>query len=168
MRMVPPIYQTRGGSWEPRWRSARSIGLRLDRWPRSRESKRHAGLERHMKAGSGYRRIVVLGIGLAILTVVGALVGRQYVGRQSTAAATGPVTLASAKTQPPAGGAQDKTKDKKDGDAKGKEPEKAPVPVSVSPIEVGPVSSYITSTANLIPESEVKVLAEAEGRVAEL
>jgi len=46
--------------------------------------------------------------------------------------------------------------------------EKAPIPVSVAPIATGAVSSYITSTANLVPESEVKVLAEADGRVAEL
>lgn len=48
------------------------------------------------------------------------------------------------------------------------ENEKAPIPVSVAPIATGAVSSYITSTANLVPESEVKVLAEADGRVAEL
>lgn len=46
--------------------------------------------------------------------------------------------------------------------------EKAPIPVSVAPIATGAVSSYITSTANLVPENEVKVLAEADGRVAEL
>src|SRR5438093_11080249 len=50
----------------------------------------------------------------------------------------------------------------------GDEKEKAPVPVSVAAIATGPVSSYISSTANLVAESEVKVLAEAEGRVAEL
>lgn len=48
------------------------------------------------------------------------------------------------------------------------EPEKAAIPVSVAVIARGPVSSYITSTANLVPEQEVKILAEAEGRVAEL
>ncbi|HET6372453.1 MAG TPA: efflux RND transporter periplasmic adaptor subunit [Candidatus Polarisedimenticolia bacterium] len=45
---------------------------------------------------------------------------------------------------------------------------KTPVPVSVAQIVSGDVSSYITSTGNLVPEDEVKVLAEAEGRVAEL
>jgi membrane fusion protein (multidrug efflux system) len=54
----------------------------------------------------------------------------------------------------------------KEGDAKDDaKKEKAPVPVSVAPIEVGAVSSYITATANLVAESEVKILAEAEGRV---
>ena len=46
--------------------------------------------------------------------------------------------------------------------------EKAPVPVSVASIAVGPISSYITATANLVAENEVKVLSEAEGRVASL
>jgi membrane fusion protein (multidrug efflux system) len=61
---------------------------------------------------------------------------------------------------------------KKDEKGEGKTGEKAngksAVPVSVAPIGVGAVSSYITSTANLVPENEVKVLAEAEGRVSEL
>jgi len=43
-----------------------------------------------------------------------------------------------------------------------------PVPVSVEKATVGAVSSYITATANLVPENDVKVLAEAEGRVTEL
>ncbi len=48
------------------------------------------------------------------------------------------------------------------------EPEKTAIPVSVAVIVRGSISSYITSTANLVPEQEVKILAEAEGRVAEL
>ncbi|HYS04372.1 MAG TPA: efflux RND transporter periplasmic adaptor subunit [Candidatus Dormibacteraeota bacterium] len=50
----------------------------------------------------------------------------------------------------------------------GDEKEKAPVPVSVAAIATGPVSAYISSTANLVAEADVKVLAEAEGRVAEV
>jgi len=42
------------------------------------------------------------------------------------------------------------------------------VPVSVAAIATGPVSAYITSTANLVAENEVKVLAESDGRVAEV
>src|SRR5262245_30023680 len=45
---------------------------------------------------------------------------------------------------------------------------KAAVPVSVASIQEGEVSSYITSTANLVPENDVKVLAESEGKVAEV
>lgn len=44
----------------------------------------------------------------------------------------------------------------------------APIPVEVRQIGRGPVASYITATANLVPEDEVKVLAEAEGRLVRL
>lgn len=50
-------------------------------------------------------------------------------------------------------------------DAEGK---KTPVPVSVAAVETGTVSSYIRSTANLVPDNEVKVLADADGRIARL
>ncbi len=46
--------------------------------------------------------------------------------------------------------------------------EKAPVPVTTAEVVLAPISSYITSTANLVAEHEVKVLAEADGRVAAL
>jgi membrane fusion protein (multidrug efflux system) len=48
------------------------------------------------------------------------------------------------------------------------EKEKTPVPVSVAAVAVGPVSSYLTATANLVAENEVKIVAEAQGRVAQL
>jgi membrane fusion protein (multidrug efflux system) len=44
----------------------------------------------------------------------------------------------------------------------------APIPVSVAVVGSGPISAYVSSTANLIPENEVKVLAEAEGRIDKL
>ena len=74
------------------------------------------------------------------------------------AAATGPVAKASTGGQPASGSP----------DQKGSSEQKAPVPVSVASLATGPVSSYITSTANLVTENEVKVLAESEGRLAEL
>ncbi|MCP4661567.1 MAG: efflux RND transporter periplasmic adaptor subunit [bacterium] len=46
--------------------------------------------------------------------------------------------------------------------------EKAPIPVRATEIKAGRVSSYISATANLVPENEVRVLAEWEGRVAQL
>ena len=42
------------------------------------------------------------------------------------------------------------------------------IPVEVADIQSGPVASYISATANLVPEDHVKVLAEAEGRVESL
>ncbi len=45
---------------------------------------------------------------------------------------------------------------------------KAPVPVEVAEITTGSVSSYISSSANLVAENEVKILAEVEGRLLRL
>lgn len=45
---------------------------------------------------------------------------------------------------------------------------KAPIPVRTTPVETGRVASYISATANLVPENEVKLLAEWEGRLDEL
>ena len=42
------------------------------------------------------------------------------------------------------------------------------IPVEVAEIGVGPVASYISATANLVPEDQVEVLAESEGRVSSL
>jgi RND family efflux transporter MFP subunit len=54
-------------------------------------------------------------------------------------------------------------------DAEGEEEDgETAVPVSVVDAAVGSVSTYITATANLVPEDEVVVLAEAEGRVDRL
>ncbi len=46
--------------------------------------------------------------------------------------------------------------------------EKKAVPVSVAPIRTASISAYLTSTANLVAENEVKVLAESEGRIVDL
>ena len=43
--------------------------------------------------------------------------------------------------------------------------EKTAIPVEVLSLERGSVSSYISATANLVPESEVTILAETAGRV---
>jgi multidrug efflux pump subunit AcrA (membrane-fusion protein) len=48
------------------------------------------------------------------------------------------------------------------------EEKKAPVPVEVAAISNGEISSYISASANLVAEFEVKVLAEVEGRLATL
>ncbi len=61
-----------------------------------------------------------------------------------------------------------------DGETKGDEDgdedsdEKAPIPVEAAAIETGHISSYISATANLVPESEVRILAEWEGRLDKL
>ena len=46
--------------------------------------------------------------------------------------------------------------------------EKEPTAVSVAAVEEGAIAAYTAATANLVPEDEVKVVAEAEGRVVKL
>jgi RND family efflux transporter MFP subunit len=53
-------------------------------------------------------------------------------------------------------------------DEEGEDSGETSIPVNVVAAEVGSVSTYLTASANLVPEDEVKVLAEAEGRVTKL
>ena len=62
--------------------------------------------------------------------------------------------------------AKDAKADKAAGDEKKAEP--APIPVETTAVHRQAVASYISATANLVPENEVKVLAESEGRLAHL
>ena len=65
--------------------------------------------------------------------------------------------------------AQTQNEGEESSEAEGEEKdEKAPVPVEVADIATGTVSAYISSTANLVAEFEVKVLSEVEGRVLTL
>jgi len=49
-----------------------------------------------------------------------------------------------------------------------KEEEKAPIPVNIATIGTSAISSYVTSTANLVAEDQVQVISEVEGRIATL
>ncbi len=62
----------------------------------------------------------------------------------------------------------DKDSDDKDGEEGEDLGEKAPIPVEAAAIETGQISSYLSATANLVPESEVRILAEWEGRLDKL
>ncbi len=125
-----------------------------------------------MNSTSRRKRAFVFSSVLLILVVAASAAG-LYIYRKSRPASdassqtaaksggtSGGVALASTRT---AGSATSPEKGKE-----GEEKEKAAVPVSVAAIATGPVSAYITSTANLVAENEVKVLAESDGRVAEV
>ncbi len=119
-----------------------------------------------MNAGSGRRRLLIAWLVVGLLAAGGILAG-LYLHRTPPAAprasaTDGSVTLASSQTAGQAAANENKD-DSKEGEA-----QRSAVPVSVALIATGPVASYITSTANLVPENEVKILAESEGRVAEL
>lgn len=117
-----------------------------------------------MKSSSGRRRII-LATGLLVILVVGGLAAYRF-SRPGTPPATadGSEAIATASTGDvtPASTGADK---KKEGEEKDK---KAAVPVNVAAVAVGPVSSYISATANLVAEDDVKVLAEIDGRIAEV
>jgi len=53
-------------------------------------------------------------------------------------------------------------------EAETEEDEEIPVPVEVAEVMAGDISSYISATANLVAEDQVKVKSEAEGRVERL
>lgn len=53
-------------------------------------------------------------------------------------------------------------------EAEAEEDEEVAVPVEVAEVTTGAITSYISATANLVAEDQVKVLSEAEGRVERL
>ena len=67
-----------------------------------------------------------------------------------------------------ANGAESEDAEAEDGEEGEEEEEVDRVPVNVAEVSLGSVSSYVSATANLVAENEVMVLAEAEGRLAEL
>ena len=115
-----------------------------------------------MGATLGRRKIVIPIAAVLVIAslVAGGLILRSKAseGTTSTEAAAGSEAADQKKNSAAVAGKG------KEGDEK----EKAPVPVSVAAIATAPISSYISSTANLVAENEVKVLSEAEGRVATL
>jgi membrane fusion protein (multidrug efflux system) len=122
-----------------------------------------------MPFASGRKWLLILAV-VGIAAVAGTFVLMRSSGKRPEDAA-GPAGAApndsGEAAQASSGGEQGGTgsgKDRKNG----KEKEKTPIPVSVAAVAVGPVSSYITSTANLVPENDVKVLAESEGRVTDV
>ncbi len=119
-----------------------------------------------MEHGSGRRRLLIWSVALGLLLAGGLGVAFYFMkpggpagGDAAGTARDGAVAPAKSTSQGTGAAA---------GGEKGDAKEKAPVPVSVASVGLGAVSSYISSTANLVAENEVKVLAEAEGRVAEL
>jgi membrane fusion protein (multidrug efflux system) len=111
------------------------------------------------KKRRGKLRLVSALIGIVIMAVVGVVVMNMVASKANGADSE----TTTAENGDEATG--------QEGEKEGEEEEengKAPVPVEVAQIGVGSVSAYISSTANLVAENDVKVLAEAEGRVATL
>ncbi|HXH27534.1 MAG TPA: efflux RND transporter periplasmic adaptor subunit [Candidatus Polarisedimenticolia bacterium] len=112
-----------------------------------------------MSHGSGRKRLL-LSLLVVLLVIAGGAAVLHFRAAHRPAAGDAAAGVALASTRQAAEGG-------KAGDDKDKD-HKTPIPVSVAPIGVGSVSSYISATANLVPENEVQVLAEAEGQVVDL
>lgn len=112
-------------------------------------------------------RLLSLVVG-AFIVVAGLLVVMNLVATQADGASTEDQASDSTAVDENAE-AQADGEEQAEGEGEGEDKdEKAPVPVEVAAIQPGSVSAYISSTANLVAEFEVKVLAEVEGRVLTL
>jgi len=100
--------------------------------------------------GRTRRVVALLGAG-AVLVLVTSFWTRTFPGTATVAAAEA---------------APANSKDADKGDKKDKE--KPPASVAVTAVQQGAISAYITATANLVAENDVRVVAEAEGKVVEL
>lgn len=110
-------------------------------------------MEAHVANGFVFRRPrIVIPTVIVLLVLIGA-VAFVVVNKRKAAAAT-------------AGAAAGNTAANGDKAKNGKE--KTPIPVSTAKVTVAPVSSYVSATANLVAEHEVKIVAETDGRVAQL
>lgn len=130
--------------------------------PRKSESK---------SSSSRSRKLRLLSLVLGALVVVGGLLVVMNLGAtQADGASTADKQSDSADVEASADNEAPGEEASAGGEEAGEkeEEEKAPVPVEVASIEPGSVSAYISSTANLVAEFEVKVLAEVEGRVLTL
>ena len=127
-----------------------------------------------MNARKGRKRLFVT-LFVVVVLLAGGVAGMFYFSQarraasatpDSTAAAgssqAGEVVLASDRGQSGSDSAEAET------DEAAEKEKKSAIPVSVTPIRIGRVSSYITSTANLVAEDSVEILAEAEGRIDQL
>ena len=96
---------------------------------------------------------------ILISVIVGlvAIVGVVYTQTQ----ANGEVTESEQETSE---SSSERSSDGEEADA----PELAPIPVDTVVVTQGSIASYLSATANLIAEDDIKILAESEGRVVEL
>jgi membrane fusion protein, multidrug efflux system len=100
---------------------------------------------------------------VALVAIVASTV--IWVSAQTTDDETSSEAASQSSTEAVEGAETDAEPDEK---AEADEDEELPVPVEVAEIEAGEIASYISATANLVAEDQVKVKAEAEGRVERL
>ena len=107
-------------------------------------------------------RFRIISLIAALVIVTSAVI---WVSAQTTDDATESDTAEQSSTEAAENADNDAESDDK---AESGEDEEIPVPVEVAEVTTGAISSYISATANLVAEDQVKVLAEAEGRIERL
>ena len=124
-----------------------------------------ANPKRDKEENTGSRRWlrIVSVIGAVVILAVGSIAVMNLSAATANGASENQAEQADADQSADAEATEGESAEGEEGEEK-----KAPVPVQVSEIENGTVSAYITSTANLVAESEVKILSEVEGRVSRL
>ena len=111
-----------------------------------------------MVQGISRTRVLRIVVVLTVM-VIGATAGGFYIYYASNDGGAETATADQAATDQTQ--ADDKTDEAAAGeDSEDGEDEETAIPVSVAAVEIGSVSTYITATSNLVPEDEVKVLAE--------
>ena len=113
-------------------------------------------MEAPMESSFDWKRVLIPSV---IVALVLALAGGGYYLYKSKKSSGGDGKANAAATAATSKGKGKNGKDEK---------EKAPVPVNVAAIASAPISSYISSTANVVAENEVKIVAEADGRIERL
>ncbi len=110
------------------------------------------------------KRFRIISLIAAIVIVTGAVI---WVSAQTTgdAAKSDAAEQSSNETAESKGTDAESSEKAKTEEAEDKE---IPVPVEVAEVTTGAISSYISATANLVAENQVRVLAEAEGRIERL
>lgn len=116
-----------------------------------------AQMETSMTAGFEWRRLwIPTGV---VALVIALSAGGYYMYQSNKPGGSGQANTAAAATASDSKDGKDKDKDKD---------KKAPVPVNITAVTAAPISSYISSTANVVAENEVKIVSEADGRVERL
>lgn len=118
-----------------------------------------AQIEAMMDQVSDRRRLLVPTAIVAVLVVAIAIAAFMMKGGSGGDGDGEKAAMASAAAE---GGEKDGEK------GEGEEKEKPPVPVNVELASVGSISSYLTSTANLVAEQQVDLVSEVEGRITHL
>ncbi len=111
---------------------------------------------------------VIAGLGLVVAIVLVLLNMGASNANGAEASVDDPKQAESAEKSSDGEDSEADSADSETGSEEGSDDKKAPIPVEVTIVARGPVSDYITTSANLVAENQVKVLSEVEGRISRL